>query len=135
MLRFYSNLKALKKAAKVLIVDDEADILHLVTLSLLTNGYEIMKAKSKAELLPLLSDFKPDVLLLDVNLGTDNGREICKIIKAAEHRHIYVILMSALPDALQNAEECGANEVLEKPFSIPVLLEKIEKAVAGKVEG
>lgn len=115
--------------SRILIVDDEQDILHLVSMFLSSKGYEVRTAKSKTEFFDLLPSFKPDLIILDVMLGADNGRDICKEIKAAEHKHIPVILYSAIPQMLANYEECNANDTLEKPFPLSELLKKVTKAL------
>jgi len=114
---------------RILVVDDEPDILHLVVSFLYSKGFSVKTAKSKIEFIPLLTSFKPDLIILDVMLGGDNGRDICKEIKAAEHKHIPVILYSANPEMLQNYEECNANYVLEKPFSLSALYSKVNEAL------
>src|ERR1700712_2343142 len=115
---------------RIVVVDDEPDILHLVSMSLSKKGYEVKTAKSKTEFLELLPSFKPDLIILDVMLGADNGRDICKEIKAAEHRHIPIILYSAVAHMLANFEECNANDTLEKPFPLSELFIKVTKALS-----
>ncbi|MEP6676455.1 MAG: response regulator [Ferruginibacter sp.] len=116
---------------RILIVDDELDIILLLAAYLSRNGYEIQTAQSKKEFLGLLKLFKPDLVILDVMLGEDNGRDICKEIKAAEHKDIPVLLCSAIPEMLDNYEECHANHTLEKPFELSVLLETVRKLLSN----
>ena len=115
---------------RILIVDDEPDVLHLVSVCLSMKGYNVCTAKSKGSFFELLSSFKPDLIILDVMLGPDNGRDICKEIKAAEHKHIPIILCSAVPEMLAKFEECNANDTLEKPFPLQLLFEKVYKLLA-----
>ena len=117
---------------RILVVDDEVDILHLLSVCLRTKGYIVQTAKTKTEFFDLLISFKPDLIILDVMLGPDNGREICKQIKAAEHKHIPIILYSAVPTMLANFEECNANDTLDKPFLLADLYEKVEKVLRVK---
>jgi len=114
---------------KILVLDDEPDILLLVETILKTNGYEVQKASSKIQFLELLSWFKPDLVIIDVMLSGDDGRDICREIKAAEHSHIPVILYSADNSLLENYKECNADYTLDKPFEINVLLDKVKIAL------
>jgi two-component system alkaline phosphatase synthesis response regulator PhoP len=116
---------------RILVVDDEPDILHLVSVSLSVKGYDVRTAKSKAGFFELLSAFKPDLIILDVMLGPDNGREICREIRAAEHKHIPIVLCSAVPEMLAKYEECNANDTLEKPFPLSLLFEKVNKLLTA----
>ena len=113
---------------KILVLDDQTDILYLMETVLRLHGYEVQTAFSKDKFYELLSSFKPQLVILDVMIGGDDGRDICREIKAAEHKHIPVILYSANPDLLLDFQECHANDVLEKPFAIKDLLSKIEKS-------
>jgi DNA-binding response OmpR family regulator len=117
---------------RILVVDDEPDILQLISLCLSTKGYEVKTAKSKQEFFNLLISYTPDLIILDVMLGNDNGRDICKEIKAAQHKHIPIILYSAVPTFLDNYEECNADDILHKPFLLVDLYEKVNKALRSK---
>lgn len=118
--------------ARILIVDDEPDMLHLISTLLLKKGFEVQTALSKKELLLFLDSFKPQLIILDVMMKGENGRDICKQIKAAEHRHIPVILYSANPEMLADYQACDADDSLEKPFSFSTLFEKINRALITK---
>ena len=112
---------------RLLVVDDEPDISYLLVAYLSRKGYEVQSAKSKQEFFHFLDLFKPDLIILDVMLGPENGRDICKEIKAAEYKHIPVLLCSAIPEMLDNYEECHANYTIEKPFELKVLLQAVKK--------
>jgi len=111
---------------KVLIVDDEEDILFLLK-SYLSKRYEVATVLSCEHGLEIFYSFKPDLVLLDVNVGTSDGRVMCKTIKAqAEYRHIPVILISAHRDNLLEYANYGATSVMEKPFNFPKVLATIQ---------
>jgi DNA-binding response OmpR family regulator len=117
--------------AKIIIVDDYADLQDFFTSLLELNGFEVRSAGSAKELNAILNSFTPDLILLDVMLGTDSGREICKDLKE-KHPEISIILISANPRLLDNYEECRADDIIEKPFTITIVLDKINKLLAKK---
>ena len=107
---------------KIMVVDDETDLLALVKGYLKRAGYEVAVTTSCHEGLKILESFKPDLVLLDINVGSEDGREMCKQIKSlAEYEHIPVILISANDDALSTYKECGADAFLKKPLQ-PLML-------------
>lgn len=117
---------------KILVVDDYEELLHMFTMLLTINGYETQTASSKDKLLNGLSDFEPDLILLDVVLNGANGRDLCRDIKTrCLPKKVGVILVSAYPDLLKNYEECDADEVIEKPFSIQEVIDKINKVLSS----
>ena len=78
--------------------------------------------------------FKPDLILLDVILNGENGRDICEKIRANKTKiRIPIILISANPDWLENCKECGADDILEKPFDIKNLTLKIDHLLLENV--
>ncbi len=116
--------------ARILIVDDSEELLEICTHILKFEGYEVETASSKNSLLSHLAD-PPDIILLDVKLNGDDGRELCRNIKETEPgRHIPIILISASPELLKDYEECKAVAIIEKPFGIETVRETIQ-AVLG----
>lgn len=118
---------------KVLIIDDSLDLREVLSLLLERKGYEVRGISSGVELHGQLSVFAPDVIFLDVRLQHEDGREICKEIKANRLlKHIKVILISASSIFLENHLECEADAVIEKPFNISTVYETIEKVLLEK---
>lgn len=113
---------------KVLLLDDYADVLDAIKIFLETEGYEVCAVVTSQSFIVELKRFKPDVIILDVFLDSKGyGRVICKNIKSdAATMHIPVILMSVSKKALENFEECQADETIEKPFELTELLNKIK---------
>ncbi|HLH60523.1 MAG TPA: response regulator [Ktedonobacteraceae bacterium] len=116
------------KKKKILIVDDEPDILEFLQVILEEEGYNVL-ASQKAEYLEQLHNGGlPDLILLDVLLSGKDGREIVKYLKLQEEtKHIPVIMFSAHPSAEQTAKEAGAEDFIAKPFEIDELLEKLAR--------
>jgi two-component system, OmpR family, response regulator VicR len=112
---------------RILIVDDDTDLLLVLKSSLEKGGYEPVVTTSCTEGLRIFYEHLPDLVFLDINVGEEDGREMCSKIKAhADYQHIPVILMSANHDALGLYKNYGAVDMIEKPFSISDLIRKIE---------
>ena len=112
---------------KVLIVDDTVAIQDFITLYLTGNGYEVETADTKNEVDTRLKKFHPDVILLDVRLNGEDGREICKEIKSRTlDKPVYIVLISASREYLEHYVECSADGYIEKPFDMKHFLKIIE---------
>ena len=116
--------------SKIMIVDDSPDLVDFLTLLLTMRKFEVETATSKAQIEEKLALFVPDVILLDVRLNGEDGREICRYIKAkTPFKHIPILLLSADPKLLDGYEECEAADIIEKPFDIASLLEKVNNQI------
>ena len=115
---------------KILVLDDDIDILTVVQLLLSMHNY-IVKAISKwQEVTSSIISFSPDLILLDVALSGADGRDICRKIKQSnETQHIPIILFSAHYDLASDTRGCMANGFVAKPFETSYLLETIRKNI------
>jgi DNA-binding response OmpR family regulator len=112
--------------ANILIVDDSMDIVEVMQNILEMDGHDVRWATNKHQMEHALTEFNPDVIILDVILNGDNGRDVCKALKANEEtKAIPVLLMSASPGLLKDHTECGAEDVITKPFHLSDLTDKI----------
>jgi len=117
---------------KILVVDDDQDLLLMLKSFLTLNGYDPRVSMSCDEGLEIFYEFKPHLVLLDVNVGNADGREMCRKIKTgAEQQHIPVILISANNEALAAHGQYGANAAMEKPFNFAQLRNSIETFLAS----
>jgi DNA-binding response OmpR family regulator len=111
---------------KILVLDDDIDILTVVQLVLESNGFEVMTITRWQQIYSQIEAFQPDLILLDVSLGTQDGRNICKQIKSDKKTaDIAVILFSANLNVEKSVPECLANSFLAKPFDIKDLIQGI----------
>ena len=111
---------------KLLVVDDEPDILEFLQLILEEEGYEVSTTTKGQYLEQLHNGGLPDLILLDVFLSGKDGRAIVKHLKSQpETMHIPVIMFSAHPSAYKTALQAGADDFQAKPFAIGELLAKI----------
>ncbi len=120
-----SGKKAYMK--KLLAVDDAPDILEVMQLILEQEGYQVQTSPNGACFHEMKSDL-PDLILLDVLLAGEDGREICKQLKGNKQtNHIPVILISAHANLNNVRETCGADDYLAKPFRLTELIDKVRK--------
>lgn len=115
-----------KAPRRILVVDDEPDILEFLEIILDEEGYEVTTTNKGDYLERLHNGSLPHLILLDVLLSGKDGRDIVKYLKREpETKHIPVIMFSAHPSAEETARQAGADDFLAKPFNIDVLLARI----------
>ena len=119
---------------RILVVDDDDDVLETIQLILEIGGYDIEPLNNAELVFDTINDFKPDLILLDVVLGKIDGRIICSQVKSnLETKHIPILMMSGLYDLKEIQDlECAPNDFMSKPFKMDELLEKIENLVNYK---
>ena len=114
---------------KILVVDDDPDILEVVQLLLEGEGY-LTRTATEAKSMDRLLSFQPDLILLDVLLAGSDGRAISKRLKSQETtRHIPIVLMSAHVSARATLAAAQADDFIAKPFEVNALLTTIHKYV------
>lgn len=122
---------------QVLVVEDQADLRKLISLTLGTQGYTLAEAATAAQASALLDAESPDVVLLDVMLPGDmSGLDLCRRIKDDPRLcHTQVIVMTAADQAeqRQRALQAGADHYVAKPFSPRVLRELVASLLARPV--
>lgn len=111
---------------KILVVDDDLDILFLMQMTLKMNNFSVETVSRWQDIAPTVASFGPDLIILDVSLNGADGRDICKKIKlSAETGHIPVILFSANPEMGNALEEAHAQAFIAKPYELSHLLRTI----------
>ena len=117
-------------AKKILVVDDDPDILDALQMLLEFAGYEV-KTSEKGEYAENLHDTNgglPDLIILDVLLSGKDGRLICQKLKSQrDTKHIPIIMISAHPNAKQSVSAVGANDFIAKPFDMDEFLAMVVK--------
>lgn len=114
---------------KVVIVDDNVSILDSIQLMLDFEGFEVIKFSKGSDMLKLMNrNTKPHIILMDMWLSGEDGRDICKILKNEDDlKDIPVIIMSASREMGKSAKEAGATDFISKPFDLVEMLDKINK--------
>jgi len=124
--------KADAQTAKILVVDDEPDIVRVITKTLEVNGYEVITANDGQEGLEKAKTEKPDLIVLDLMLPKIDGYKVCGLLKK-DTRYVKtpIILFTAKAQAkdVKLGEEVGADAYITKPFEAEVLLSKIEELI------
>ena len=116
-------------AKKILVVDDEPDVLKILLLRLKKTGYEVIGARDGQEALDMARQIIPDLIVLDFHLPDMNGDEVARILKEDKIlRNIPIILISAtISSVAERAKECGANGYIAKPFEPKELIGAVKK--------
>jgi DNA-binding response OmpR family regulator len=114
---------------KVLVVDDEEYIQHILNFSFGAEGYEVVTAADGEEGIKKAQDEKPDIIVLDIMMPTMDGYEACKRLKSdPKTKAIPVILLTAKGRDVDRrlGSEAGADDYVVKPFSPGRLIERVE---------
>jgi DNA-binding response OmpR family regulator len=112
---------------KILVVDDDPDILSLVETILTMHHFNVEALLKWENIDNSLNNFKPDLILLDISLSGADGRDICKKIKQAkETQHLPVILFSANMRMENDIKNYHAQDFIAKPFELSHLIQTIE---------
>lgn len=116
------------KKKKILIVDDEPDIVETLDFLIQSEGYESITAMDGEDALKKAKEESPDIIILDVMLPKINGYKVCRLLKFDnKYKHIPILMVTARSQQEDKAigEETGADDYITKPFDINNLLEKI----------
>jgi DNA-binding response OmpR family regulator len=115
---------------KVLIFEDELDILDMATMILEDEGYEVHGVSEYPGFENKVNACKADLVLLDLNLRGYRGEDICKYIKKSEAlKQTPVILMSANRDVQAVKEEAGADGYISKPFDLTDFISLVKQFI------
>lgn len=122
---------------KVLIVDDEPNIVTALEFLLERRGYEVLVATNGEEALEIAGRCRPDVMLLDVMMPARSGYEVCQRVRERpDLRHVKVVMLSAKGREAEVSKglSLGADLYITKPFSTSELVERIDELLgaAGK---
>lgn len=111
-----------KHPKRILIIDDDIDLLMLLERSLLKEGYYVEAAASLPEAEDLINAFQPHLVLLDINVNGEDGRQLCwKLKKQMGEKAIKVIIISGYDYSAGRAVLFGADDLLPKPFQFDYL--------------
>lgn len=124
-------------ADTVMVVDDDLDILSILTFTFESRGYRVRKATSGEEALQVVRKFTPDVFVLDVTLPGIDGMELCRELRAqARTRHVPVLFLTGRdqPEMVVQGFEAGGDDYVVKPFNMQELLARVENLLRRKQE-
>ncbi|HXB93912.1 MAG TPA: response regulator [Puia sp.] len=117
---------------RVMIFDDDADILEVCTIVLEDNGFEIYTHDNCEDVLQKLDHVLPDVVLMDNKIPPSGGIPASRVIRgSADHGNLPIVFFSANQDVARLAEEAGADTYVEKPFDLNNLVKTLQRASDG----
>ncbi len=120
-------------ARKILVVDDETELLKAISILLKTSGYEVITAQDGQEGLEKAKSLSPDLIVLDVLMPKMDGYEVCRMLKFDEkYKSIPIIMLTAKVQDIDKAmgKKVGADDYITKPFETQDLVDKIKKHLA-----
>ncbi len=130
-------------SAKILVVDDDPDILEAIGIILEANGYAVTTARDGVEGLTKLKEEKPDLMILDLLMPRLDGFGVCKELKDprwAKYGHIPIIILSSVREEasrrryeLETGLQLDVDDYVEKPIEHTILLERV-KNILKKVD-
>jgi DNA-binding response OmpR family regulator len=112
---------------RILIIDDDLDLLMLLERRLDREGYAVETAASLPEAQEILPLFSPDLILLDINVNGNDGRRLCWDLKHQQDNQVAVLLMSGYDYSKSRAALFGADDLLPKPLNTEYLLYQVNQ--------
>lgn len=113
---------------KILLLDDNKDLLLIVQIILKGQGYEIVQAGCIEEAAQKIKIHRPSLILMDVFIKDEDGREFCSQLKKdSETNAIKIILMSGIESDNNLLYNIGADDFMQKPFDYDDLLQRVQR--------
>jgi two-component system, OmpR family, alkaline phosphatase synthesis response regulator PhoP len=114
---------------KILVVDDEVDLVETVRFSLELEGFDVLVSYNGEDALNQARKEKPDLIILDLMLPKLDGYKVCRLLKFDErYKHIPILMLTAKTQEKDKilGKETGADEYITKPFEMDYLMEKVK---------
>lgn len=127
----------MENLGKILVVDDEADIIEFISYNLKKEGYDVYTASNGKDAIPIAKKVKPDLILLDVMMPVMDGIEACKLIKAdPDFKKTYVVFLTARAEEYSEIEgfNAGADDYIAKPIKPKVLISRLNAILRRKIK-
>lgn len=120
---------------RILVVDDEADLLTVLKIGLETEGYDVLTASDGEQGLSLARQFMPDLMVLDLMLPRMDGYKVCRALKFDDrYKKIPIFILSARSGETDRrlALELGADEFHSKPYDLRELVARVRTRLAAR---
>ena len=124
-----------ERVKRILVVEDDAAILGIVTDILVTEGYDVSAARDGEEALASLEHARPDVILLDRRMPIMNGDQFIARFRSHRHAEVPVLAFAAAREIETWSKEIGAVGFIAKPFQLEDLLAAVQRATASEWAG
>lgn len=110
---------------KVLVVDDDKNLLEVIKYNLVNEGYSVLSAETGTQAVEIARQEKPDLIVLDVMLPGIDGFEVCRVLR--KEMSVPILILSAKTDEIDKVVglELGADDYITKPFSVRELMARI----------
>lgn len=116
---------------KILVADDDPAIVDSIQMILEMEGYAVDTTVDGETIYKMEKEY-PDLLLLDIWMSGEDGRDVCKFLKKSSlTKKIPIIMISASRDVKESAKQAGANDFLAKPFEMEDLLNIVKKHIGS----
>jgi len=116
---------------RILILDDNQDILDIVHETLSYEKFDVKSTSNGEEVMPMLQDFFPDLVILDYRVAGINGGELCRQIKChLQFKDTPVIIFSAYINHDDELFDYGCDAIINKPFDLTELIEKVNSLIS-----
>ncbi len=125
---FCQTIDIMNIANKILIADDEPDILEIIQFNLQAEGYEVITAKNGDEAIEKAKKNEPDLIILDIMMPGKNGIEVCNLLRMMPaFKSTLIVFLTAMSDESTEIKglETGADDYLTKPISPKILTSKV----------
>jgi CheY-like chemotaxis protein len=133
-LSFYGRFPNRFRVKKIIVAEDDQDILFILNMILHDAGYQVETLKDGASIVAGKNEW-PDLFILDKDMPKIDGLAICKYLRLNQQtKDIPIIMMSAYHKMKEKAKQAGVNEFIEKPFELKTLLTTVDKYVSNRSE-
>jgi len=125
-----------KKIHRVLVIDDDTDILDLLSYNLENEGYKVKTVSESSKAVKVAISFKPDLIVLDIMMPNINGIEICKALRSKEEfKDTYIFFLTAKSENYYQvaALDTGGDDFIEKVLGLRVLIHRIRTVLHKKM--
>lgn len=119
-------------STRILVVDDESQIVRVLRRSLSARGYEVQTASDGEEALEVFESWKPDLVISDLSMPNMTGLELCRRLRAVSSVPIIVLSVKGEESTKVQALDTGADDYITKPFGIDELLARVRVALRRK---
>jgi two-component system, OmpR family, response regulator len=120
------------KGIKILLVDDEPNILQFLEMGLVNEGFEVVTAQDGMAAVTLAKQFQPHIAILDVMMPGMDGFEVCRMLKKTENMAIIMLTARDEVDDRVKGLNLGADDYVAKPFSFEELLARIQARIRNQ---
>jgi len=115
---------------RILVLDDNQDILDIVHETLSYEKFDVKSTSESTDVIPLLEQFIPNLVILDYRVSGTNGGELCRQIKLhPDFKHVPVIIFSAYVNHADELSAYGCDAIINKPFDLTELVEKVNHLI------